>query len=64
MKVNTLTRKALSSRRFAKEKRAAGWEEIGEGGGGLWELNRGWRWNQVITDCAIHPSGKSLWVKI
>jgi hypothetical protein len=42
---------------------AEGWEEVGEGGGKLWELYRGARHDHVITDVRIAPGGKSLLIK-
>lgn len=41
-----------------------GWEEIGEGGGKLWELYRGFRTSHRIVDARIAPDGKSIFVKI
>lgn len=43
---------------------AHGWEEVGEGGGKLWELYRGYRTSHRIVDARITPDGKSLLVKI
>lgn len=64
MKVTQLTRDALAYRREEREYERKGWERIGEGGGKLWELYRGWRFRHRITDVAISVDGKSLWVKI
>ncbi len=44
--------------------RAEGWEEVGEGGGKLWELYRGFRTSHRIVDARITPDGLSLLVKI
>lgn len=41
----------------------AGWEKVGEGGGKLWELNRGSRIGHRITDVRIAADGVSLWIK-
>lgn len=41
-----------------------GWEEIGEGGGKIWELYRGFRTSHRIVDARIAPDGKSIFVKI
>lgn len=41
-----------------------GWEEVGEGGGKLWELYRGYRRGHRIVDVRITPDGLSLLVKI
>jgi hypothetical protein len=43
---------------------ADGWEEVGERGGNLWELYRGFRYNCRIVDARITPDGMSLLVKI
>jgi hypothetical protein len=64
MKVSELTRKALRYRRFVKKWEAEGYEEVGEGGGRLWELYRGGRTRQQILDVKIAPGGKKLFVKI
>jgi hypothetical protein len=42
---------------------AAGYEQITENGGRLWELHRGYRTDHVITDVVIAASGKTLFVK-
>jgi len=41
-----------------------GYEEIGEGGGRLWEIYRGARVGQRITDAVVAPDGMSVYVKI
>ena len=41
-----------------------GWEEVGEGGGRLWELHRGYRTGHRIVDARITPDGMSMLVKI
>lgn len=63
MRVTQRTRLALASRRSRKALLSAGYEEVGEGGGRLWELHRGWRQNHIITDVTIAPDGKSLFIK-
>lgn len=40
-----------------------GWEKVGEGGGNLWELNRGCRIGHKIVDVRIAADGVSLWIK-
>jgi hypothetical protein len=53
--------------RVARERRdmpKAGWEFVGEGGGKLWELERGWRIKHEIRDVKISACGKGVWVKI
>lgn len=47
-----------------RDLRNRGFEEVGEGGGKLWEICRGWRYDHVITAVEIDPNGKSVWVKI
>lgn len=63
MKVSALTKSALAVRRETRDMKAAGWEYV-EGGGKLWELHRGWRYNHRIVDVKIAAGGKSLWVKV
>jgi hypothetical protein len=41
-----------------------GFEEIGEDGGMLWEIYRGFREGQIILAARIAPDGMSVWVKI
>lgn len=57
------TREALRCRRIRRDLIAAGFEEIGAGGGRLWQLHRGFGIDHVITDVAIAPEGKSVFVK-
>jgi hypothetical protein len=64
MKLTSLTKRALAQRRFIREWEAKGYEEIGEGGGRLWELYRGYRTDCRITDAKVPPGGRSIWVKI
>lgn len=66
MLVTDFTRDAMKARHGQAEKArliAEGWEEVGEGGGRLWELHRGWRHDHVITSVTIAPDGKSLLIK-
>lgn len=42
---------------------ARGYEKIGEGGGKLWELYRGWRTDQRIVDAIVDPGGRAIWIK-
>jgi hypothetical protein len=55
---------SLAARREARDMTKAGWEWIGEGGGKLWELYRGWRTDQHIVDAKVSYSGLGVWVKI
>lgn len=64
MMVTDFTRQALKVRRDIRDMRAGGWEFIDESGGKLWELQRGWRIDHVITDTKISATGKEIWVKI
>jgi hypothetical protein len=43
---------------------ARGYEEVGEGGGRLWELRRGYRVGQRIVDAVVSPHGLSVFVKV
>jgi hypothetical protein len=63
MKVTTLTRKTLKYRRQKRDLLKNGYEEVGERGGKLWELYRGWRHNHVIVSVKISENGKSLFIK-
>lgn len=63
MKVTNLTRSMLTVRRDVRDMTRDGWEKVGEGGGRLWELYRGGRTREVITDVKIAADGKSLWIK-
>jgi hypothetical protein len=64
MKVTDFTKRALRIRRIRARLKADGWEEVGEGGGKLWELYRGYRYNQEIKEVAIDPGRRSLWIKV
>lgn len=64
MLITSITRSALQYRRFKRDMERAGYEEIGEHGGPLWELYRGPRIHHRITDVKVAPNGKSLFVKI
>jgi hypothetical protein len=63
MKLTETTKRALACRREERDLMADGWEFVGEGGGKLWELQRGGRWNEVIKEVRISVDGKGLWVK-
>lgn len=64
MKVTERTRKVLSYRRTIRDLKRDGFEEVGEGGGKLWQIYRGGRQGQKIRDVRIAPDGMSLFVKI
>lgn len=56
-----------AARRIRTENRdmpRQGWERVGEGGGKLWEIERGPRIGQTIRDVKIAADGRSLWVKV
>jgi|GraSoi_2013_40cm_1033754.scaffolds.fasta_scaffold16686_2 hypothetical protein len=63
MHVTDRTREALRCRRIRRDLIADGFEEIGEGGGNLWQLHRGFGIDHMITAVAIAPEGKSLFIK-
>lgn len=63
MKLSARTRDILRCRRARRRLKKEGWEEVGEGGGRLWELHRGRRIGFVITDVQIGPEGTSLFIK-
>jgi hypothetical protein len=67
MLVTDRTRETLRCRRIRRDLIAAGFEEIGEDGGHLWELHRelhrGFGPDHMITAVAIAPEGKSLFIK-
>jgi hypothetical protein len=62
--VTEITRKSLAIRRQRRDLLAIGYEEVGEGGGLLWQLERGARQSQRIVDAVISVGGKSVFVKI
>ena len=64
MKVTDWTRRALAYRRERRDLPKQGWEYVGERGGSLWEIHRGVRYRERITDVRIACDGKALWVKI
>lgn len=64
MLVNERTRKVLAIRRQRRDLLAAGYEEVGENGGKLWELERGGRYDQRIVDAVVSAGDKSVFVKV
>lgn len=71
MKLTKGSKEILSYRRIKRDsdRQTAKWalegfEEIGEGGGQLWEIYRGFREGQIILAARIAPDGMSVWVKI
>lgn len=64
MKVSQFTRDVLANRRQQRDMLRDKWELVGDNGGKLWELDRGYRTNCIIKDVKIAVNGKQLWVKI
>lgn len=64
MKVTAYTRATLRIRRERRRLFALGYEEVGDNGGMLWEIHRGGRMGQRITDAVVGPDGLSVFVKI
>lgn len=62
--VTTATRRILALRREQRDMPRQGWELVGEGGGRLWELVRGGRWNCRIVDVRVAACGKALWIRV
>jgi len=59
MRVTDATRSILRSRRDMRDMEAKGYERID----GPWQILRGHRAQQTITDIAISADGKGVWVK-
>jgi hypothetical protein len=57
------SKRAIRVRRDRRDMLRTGWEYVGEGGGMLWELYRGSRMGQVITDVRIAADGLGVWIK-
>lgn len=64
MKVTESTKRVLNYRRTVKKWQAEGFEDLGESGGRLWEIYRGARAGQKITEARVAPDGMSVFVKI
>jgi hypothetical protein len=64
MRVTQATRNLLAIRRQRRRLFAAGYEEITERGGNLWELHRGGRQDHRIVDVQIGVDGRSLFAKV
>ena len=63
MIVTERTRTVLRAERIRKRLKASGWMEVGERGGELWKLYRGEFYDHLISEVAIDPYRKSLWIK-
>jgi len=57
------SKRVIRARRDRRDMLRAGWEFVGESGGKLWELYRGGRVGQVITDVRIAADGLGVWIK-
>lgn len=57
------SKEIIAVRRDIRDRHKQGYEYLGEGGGKIWELQRGRRWDHVITDAVIALDGKGVWVK-
>lgn len=64
MRVTSITKRRLNYLRFVRKYTALGYEDLGERGGRLWEIYRGYRIGQQIVDAVIPPGGMSVFVKI
>jgi len=64
MKLTEFSKRTLRTRRFHRDMTARGYEEVGESGGKLWEIMRGWRVGSRIVDAVVAPHGLSVYVKI
>lgn len=64
VKVTERTKRILHYRRITKKWAAEGFEDLGENGGKLWEIYRGGRKGQHITEARVAPDGMSVWVKV
>lgn len=64
MRVTERTKRDLAYRREQRDLPKAGWEYVGDRGGPIWELHRGYRYTQRILDVRIACDGKGLWIKI
>lgn len=64
MLVTASTKFALKYRRQERILIARGFERVGDNGGKLWELNRGYRVGQKIKEVVIAENGISLFVRI
>lgn len=64
MKVTKFTRNVLAARKQKRDMLAKGYEEVGEGGGLLWELERGSRIGHKIIDAVVAVHGRSVYVKV
>jgi hypothetical protein len=57
------SKRIIAVRRDIRNRKRDGYEYLGEGGGKIWELYRGCRYNHVITEAIIAVDGKGVWVK-
>lgn len=63
VKLTDMSREILRIRKQRKALQDDGFEEIGENGFPLGQLNRGGRWSEKIIEVRIGPCGKTVWIK-
>jgi hypothetical protein len=63
MKLTDRTRDLLRCRRARRQLAELGYEEVGERGGKLWELHRGFRQDHKIIDVVVAPEGRTIFIK-
>lgn len=59
MRVTPFTKRALATRRFARQAKADGFESIP----GPWDMDRGWRWREGIAEVRFLPGSNLVWIK-
>lgn len=59
MKLTQFTKDALTARRASRDMTKRGYQRIE----GPWEIIRGGRWREVISDVVVDAGGKHVWVK-
>jgi len=64
MKMGPVAKEHLAFRRQNRDLTAKGYEIVGERGGRLWELYRGYRVDHRIVDAVVGADGKCIFVKI
>lgn len=57
------SKEAIRIRRDRRDREREGWEFVGEGGGRLWELYRGYRIGYRITEARVSACGRGIWIK-
>lgn len=64
MKLTETTREVLRCRRVRRDLAAAGYEEVDERGGKLWQLHRGGRTRHTIVHSIVGPEGNTVFIKV